>query len=199
MYHRETLQAVYVFTKAGVVKDDSTAASSRIVVWDEVMLLKGCRAFVLSLVVGVFSLSAHAEKAPAFTLFDQAGNSISLQDYRGSGLILHFWGTWCPYCKQLQPGLERLYRKYKGAGLQVLAVSIREAKEADPQGALKTLGVTFKTAINGDKVAKIYAVRGTPSSYFIDRNGKLVWATNSADPLNAEFESKIRLILNLDQ
>ncbi|NQZ31893.1 MAG: TlpA family protein disulfide reductase [Oceanospirillaceae bacterium] len=163
------------------------------------MLQTGCRALLLSLVIGIFSLSAHAAKAPAFILFDQAGSSISLDSYRGSGLILHFWGTWCPYCKKLQPGLERLSRKYKNAGLKVLAVSIRESEGANPEEVLKALNITFKTAVNGDKVAKMYGVVGTPSSYFISRDGMLLWTTHSADPWNKEFESKIRLILNLDQ
>ncbi len=122
------------------------------------------------------SLSSHvlAYKAPDFTLFDQAGNSITLKDYRGKGLIIHFWGSWCPFCKDLQPGLDILYRKYKKSGLEVLAVSIGESPVADPQKALSELGVSFKTAVKGDKVARIYNVAGTPASYFINRVGEVV-------------------------
>ena len=49
-----------------------------------------------------------ADTAPDFTLSEADGNEVSLADYKGRLLMLHFWATWCPYCKKLQPGLQRL-------------------------------------------------------------------------------------------
>ncbi len=151
------------------------------------------------LVMSSLSTSVFAYKAPDFRLFDQAGNSYTLKDYRGKGLIIHFWGSWCPFCKELQPGLDVLYRKYKKSGLEVLAVSIGESPVADPQQSLKDLGVSFKTVIKGDKVARNYHVAVTPTTYFINRVGEVVWVTNTANAFDPEVEAHIRLILNLDQ
>lgn len=162
-------------------------------------LNKWLKAMLCLFVMSSLSSSVLAYKAPDFTLFDQSGNSITLKDYRGKGLIIHFWGSWCPFCKELQPGLDVLYRKYKKSGLEVLAVSIGESPIADPEKALRALGVSFKTAVNGDKVARIYNVAGTPASYFINRVGEVVWVTNTANAFDPEVEAKIRLILNLDQ
>ncbi len=153
----------------------------------------------LTVLLIVFSGSVHAAKAPDFTVFDQSGNSISLIDYRGKGVVLHFWGTWCPFCRDLQPGLDRLYRKYKGSGLEVLGISIREETGVNPEIVLKELGVSFKTAVNGDNIARMYDVPGTPATFFIDRRGELIWKTHSSNADSPEFEANIRLILYLDQ
>lgn len=154
---------------------------------------------VLLLLLTTFPLFVQADKAPDFILLDQNGSSITLKEYRGKGLILHFWGTWCPFCRQLQPGLERLYRKYKNSGLEVLAVSIRESDKAQPAQVLADLGISFRTALNGDKVAKIYQVPGTPTTFFIDRRGQVVWKTHIANPNDPLLEKMTRKILALDQ
>ncbi|MEH6445451.1 MAG: TlpA disulfide reductase family protein [Oceanospirillaceae bacterium] len=154
---------------------------------------------LLCLIIVFYTNITYAQKAPDFTLFDQAGNTITLKAYRGKGVILHFWGTWCPFCKELQPGLERLYKKYHKSGLEVLAISIGESAGANPQQVLKALGVTFKTAVQGDKVARMYDVPGTPSTFFINREGDIIWKTNSSNAVKPEIEAYVRLILNLDQ
>ncbi|OUS39586.1 hypothetical protein A9R01_01070 ['Osedax' symbiont bacterium Rs2_46_30_T18] len=143
--------------------------------------------------------SARAEPAADFQLFDQAGNPISLQDYRGKALILHFWGTWCPFCHELQPKLDRLYRKYKNSGLEVLAISIREQRAANPQQVLAELGVSFPTAVKGDNVAKMYGVPGTPTTFFINREAQILWKTHSAKASDSQLELQARRILNLDK
>ncbi|EPJ55934.1 MAG: hypothetical protein OFPI_01860 [Osedax symbiont Rs2] len=143
--------------------------------------------------------SARAEPAANFQLFDQAGKSISLQDYRGKALILHFWGSWCPFCRELQPKLDRLYRKYKNSGLEVLAISIGEQPTADPQQVLAELGISFITAVKGDNVARMYGVPGTPSTFFIDREAQIRWKIHSATASDALLEREVRNILNLDK
>ena len=154
--------------------------------------------YALLLLLLFYMGSARAEPAADFQLFDQTGRPISLQDYRGKALILHFWGSWCPFCRELQPKLDRLYRKYKNSGLEVLAVSISEPPTANPQQVLAQLGISFVTAVNGDKVARIYAVPGTPSTFFIDRKAQILWKTHSAKVSDAELERQTRRILNLD-
>ena len=147
----------------------------------------------------IFSASGHAEKAPDFSLFDHSGNPITLKSYLGKGLVIHFWGTWCPFCKELQPGLDQLYRKYKASGLEVLGISIREAKGINPEQVLKSQGITFKTAVDGDKVAKMYDVPVTPSTFFIDREGEIVWKLHSSNIFISDMEEKVRSILYLDR
>ena len=79
---------------------------------------------------------------------------MSLADYRGRPLVLHFWATWCPYCKKLQPGLDRLRQRHVEQDLMVLGISFREDEGAEPQAVLQQRGLGFSTLVAGGKVAR---------------------------------------------
>ena len=51
--------------------------------------------------------------APDFTLTDMAGQQVSLSQYRGKVVILNFWATWCPPCREEMPSMEALYQKIR--------------------------------------------------------------------------------------
>ena len=150
---------------------------------------------IIAMSVMTLSLSAGPATAPAWTLKDANGYGVSLSDYQGKPLILHFWATWCPYCKKLQPGLERLYRKYKEDGLEVLGISWWEDEGALPQKVLEDRGYTFKTLVDGDAVANQYGVKGTPTTFFINKEGLVVWMTNGSDPDDPKLEEVVRGML----
>ena len=144
------------------------------------------RKYLLSLALSVSLLSVPAladiQTAPDFTLADAQGQQVSLADFKGRPLILHFWATWCPYCKKLQPGLEALAQDFEGEGLVLLGVSFREDEGIDPQAVLAERGHTFKTLVKGIEVSRIYGVRGTPTTLFIDSAGNIVGTTNTSAP-----------------
>ncbi|MEH6517975.1 MAG: TlpA disulfide reductase family protein [Halioglobus sp.] len=144
------------------------------------------RRFLLLLTLSISFLSiptlVSAEAAPDFTLSDVNGNRVSLADYKGRPLILHFWATWCPYCKKLQPGLERLSVEFENQGLALLGVSFREDEGVNPQAALTERGHSFKTLVKGIEVARLYGVKGTPTTLFIDSAGNIVGTTNTSAP-----------------
>jgi cytochrome c biogenesis protein CcmG/thiol:disulfide interchange protein DsbE len=146
------------------------------------MIKKFFLLFALS--VSLLSLPAlvSAETAPGFTLSDADGKRVSLADYKGRPLILHFWATWCPYCKKLQPGLERLSQEFEDQGVVLLGVSFREDEGVNPQAALAERGHSFKTLVKGIEVARLYGVRGTPTTLFIDSAGNIVGTTNTSAP-----------------
>src|SRR6056297_1909138 len=56
--------------------------------------------------------------APDFTLTDMQGRSVSLSDYRGQVVLVNFWATWCPPCREEMPSMETLYREQRTAGLE---------------------------------------------------------------------------------
>ena len=121
-------------------------------------------------------------KLPAFTLTMADGSQINSNDLIGKPYILHFWATWCPYCKKLQPGLDKIHQQYQQYGLQVIAVSFREDEGADPAQSLIERGHHFKTAIKADAIAAQLGIRGTPTTLFINKQGQLSWATSTSDP-----------------
>jgi len=63
-------------------------------------------------------------KAPAFTVRNLKGHRVQLADHKGKVIILNLWATWCGPCRIEMPGMEKLYRRYRTQGLEILAVSL---------------------------------------------------------------------------
>lgn len=145
------------------------------------------------------SSAVHAQPAPDWELKDAAGNTVRLADFRGKPLIMHFWATWCPYCKKLQPELDRLYLKYRDQGLALIAVSFREDEGAEPQTVLEKRGHHFKTLVNGDEVARLYGIKGTPTTLFMDKIGRIVLTTSTSNADDPTLEETARLLLELEK
>jgi len=113
--------------------------------------------------------------APAFTLQDGDGNPVSLADYKGKVVLLNFWGTWCPPCRQEMPSMEHLYKRLHDKGFVVLAVNQTETSE-DVFIYTSQLSVTPTFEILYDKksdVAAEYRVVGLPTTYLIDKKGNI--------------------------
>ena len=140
--------------------------------------------------------SMAANQAPDWTLKDASGQNVSLTDYRGKVLILHFWATWCPYCKRLQPGLDKLYLQYQDQGVELLGISFREDEGTNPQRVIIERGHSFKTLLNGEKVAGQYQVLGTPTTFIIDQKGEVRAVTNVSNPKELGFEKILKELLN---
>ena len=157
---------------------------------------------LLSLVV-LFSFTAFAgegkkesHQSPSWELYDESNRLIKSEQFAGKPLMIHFWATWCPYCKKLQPGLERLQKKYAEDGLQLIAISFWEDEGATPQKVLKERGLELKTLVNGDKVAKeLFKVKGTPTTFFIDAKGTIIAKTRVSDPDDPRLEKVVRMIV----
>jgi len=153
--------------------------------------------FIVSIIIQAVALAEQpiAAQAAHFSLKTELGAVISLGDYEGKPLVLHFWATWCPYCKKLQPGLDTLYLEYQKQGLEMVAISFWEDDGAKPQAELLKRGMHFTTLVDGDNVAKLYQVKGTPTTFFINKSGKVLWKTSNSDPDNPKLEQAIRAII----
>jgi thiol-disulfide isomerase/thioredoxin len=144
----------------------------------------------------MFSASASEyPTAPAWQLKTQEGKTISLSDYHGKPVILHFWATWCPYCKKLQPKLVELQQKYSDSGIEMVSISFNEDEGALPQDEIKARGYDFITAVNGESVVSLYGVKGTPTTFFINRQGKAIYKSASSDINNPKLELAVKEII----
>lgn len=151
---------------------------------------------------GLFTLAlllclpqAQAGTAPDFTLTTAGGESVSLADYRGQPVVLHFWASWCPACKHVQPGLQALADEYSERGLVLLGVNFAEDEGVEPQAVLAERGLTFQTLLQGEAVVESYGVKGTPTTYFIDREGEIQGMTNTYKPDDPELRELAAKIL----
>ncbi len=111
--------------------------------------------------------------ADDFTLTMADGTSFRLSQHRGKTVLVNFWATWCPPCREEMPALERLYRQHKDRGLVLVAVSIdADSKVVPPY--VKASKLTFPIALDPKaEVANKYGVRALPSSFVIDRQGTM--------------------------
>jgi cytochrome c biogenesis protein CcmG/thiol:disulfide interchange protein DsbE len=151
--------------------------------------------FVSILSFNVNANDNKANQAPNWTLKTQAVKSISLADYQGKPVILHFWATWCPYCKKLQPKLVELTEKYKNTGIEIVAISFSEDEGAKPQDSITQRGYQFITGVEGEKVAKLYGVKGTPTTFFINRSGQVVFKSTSSNINDPKLELAVKEII----
>ena len=115
--------------------------------------------------------------APGFSLADMDGETHALADYRGQVILLNFWATWCPPCRHEMPAMERLYQHYRDKGFVVLAVNQWE----DPDLVFAYTGElnvfpSFPILFDPQStVSQDYGVKGLPTSFVIDRDGRLVY------------------------
>ena len=137
---------------------------------------------LIALSLFLFTSIGLAQPAADFSLKTSTGKQISLADYQGQVVVIHFWATWCPYCKKLHPELNRLAKQYKDKNVNFIAISIWEDEGADPQGVINERGHKFETLINGDEITKLYGVNGTPTTVFIDAKGIVVGKSTQSDP-----------------
>ncbi len=112
--------------------------------------------------------------APDFTLPNPQGKKLSLRDYRGKLVFLNFWATWCTYCREEMPGMERLYREFKGRGLEILAVNVKD-KRSDALAFIKELKLSYTMMMDPEgEVGLLYGAWGMPASYLIDERGMVL-------------------------
>ncbi|MCU0766013.1 MAG: TlpA family protein disulfide reductase [Gammaproteobacteria bacterium] len=111
---------------------------------------------------------------PSFTLDDLAHRPVEFPaQARGEVVALRFWADWCPFCESEMTQLEPVYRKYRDRGLRILAVNVRQ-DPATAERFVRRLGVSYETLLDVDgRVSRRYGVIGLPTTFFIDREGRL--------------------------
>jgi peroxiredoxin len=139
--------------------------------------------------------------APDFALPDTDGNLRRLSSLRGRVVLLNFWATWCPPCRAEMPSLEALYQSYRHQGLEVVAVAsdVRGVELVQPFMAQHHL--TFLPLLDtSSHVTRLYGVTTLPTSYVLDREGRLVTVEiGSRDWSTAEARSLITSLLETDR
>ena len=111
--------------------------------------------------------------APDFTLPSLTGKAVRLSDFRGhKAVLINFWATWCAPCRLELPTMEKAYQKYKGKGLEILAVSVDAGPKSSVKNFMEELGLSFPALLDPDmKVFQLYRLFAIPASFLIDKQG----------------------------
>ena len=136
---------------------------------------------VLIFALAIFMLSACSQgsaievgaSAPDFSLVDINGNTVSLSAFNGKVIILDFFASWCPPCRQEIPGFIELEKTYGAEGFAMIGVSV-EGADAAKKFAGK-MDINYPILVDDGKVSKAYGpIRSIPTTFIIDKSGKIV-------------------------
>lgn len=113
------------------------------------------------------------DEAPDFLLMDLSGEERQLSDYKGKGVFLNFWGTWCEPCKEEMPHMEKMSQEYKEKGVEILAVNVGES-DFQVRTFMEQYKLTFPIVIDsGKEVQKAYGINPLPTTFMINPEGKV--------------------------
>jgi len=114
-------------------------------------------------------------QAAEFTLLDIDDKTHSLLKYRGRVVIVNFWATWCPPCRDELPSMERAWKIFKKHDVVLLGINVGEDADTIFEFTAN-YPVTFPLLLDLDsKVTKSYPVIGLPTSYVIDPEGRIIY------------------------
>nr|WP_266095233.1 thiol-disulfide oxidoreductase ResA [Gracilibacillus oryzae] len=117
---------------------------------------------------------SEGDYAPNFSLETLQGERVELKDYRGEGVFLNFWGTWCKPCEREMPYMEEEYKNFKDQGVEILAVNIEES-DLIVQNFVDRFNLSFPILMDRDgEVTGKYKIGPIPTTFLIDKNGKVV-------------------------
>ncbi|MCX5677812.1 MAG: TlpA disulfide reductase family protein [Candidatus Omnitrophica bacterium] len=136
------------------------------------------KAFIL--LVPVFLLCACAKGygeapsvAPDISLRDMNGNTVKLSDFKGKVIILDFFATWCPPCRQEIPDFIALQKQHAEQGFVMIGVSLTPQEDVKPFA--EKLGMNYTILIGDDKANAAYGpIRSIPTTFIIDKKFNIV-------------------------
>lgn len=126
----------------------------------------------------VRELALIGKPAPVLQVEDWAsGEATSLEALRGKVVLVNFWQTWCPHCREELPHLSEMYRTYRGQGLEIIGATKNDKRQDEEKlrEFLEENPLPFPIARVNPRSSRDYAVTGIPAAALVDRQGIVVW------------------------
>ena len=120
------------------------------------------------------AVSVEQRLAPDFHKQSLDGAEIRLSDLRGKAVLLDFWASWCPPCRDEAPALSQVYRDLQGEDLEFIGVALDENING-ALGHIQEFGLQYPNVWDSEGLLAIsYGVARLPVKFFIDADGKVV-------------------------
>lgn len=111
--------------------------------------------------------------APDFTLTDFDGRTVTLSELRGQVVIINFWASWCPPCREEAAYLEQTWRKYEGEGVIFIGVDWVDT-EKEALAYIDEFDLTYFNGPDiGTRIAQAYNIQGVPETFYVAKDGEL--------------------------
>ena len=130
-------------------------------------------ALVLAIVLDVSAIDEEGQPAPRFHAKTLTGETFTNDSTKGKVVLLQFWTTWCPYCKEEQPLVDAIDKELAPKGVVVLAINVAESKKKVKQYLQQTPRSCRVVLTEDTNLAAMYQANAYPIYIVIDREGKI--------------------------
>ena len=139
------------------------------------------------------TLIKKGDKAPDFTVEMVDGEQITLSKLKGKVVVVNFWATWCPPCRQELKVVEKeLINRFKGKDFVFLPISRGEVKKT-VEAFRKQNGYTFPMGLDPKQtIYKKYASNYIPRNFVVGKDGKVIYVSVGYEP--KEFAEMVEVI-----
>ncbi len=149
---------------------------------------------VLVIALAIPGFAADSGPAPDFTLKGVDGNDLTLSSLKGKVVIIDFWATWCPPCREEIPGFIELYKKYKDQGLEIIGISV-DKDENKLKKFVADNGVNYPIVSFTKDVTEAYGgIQSIPTTFILDHQLNIV-GKHVGFVETAAFEKEIEPLL----
>lgn len=129
----------------------------------------------------------------SFKLKSIDGETVNLEDYKGSYLLIDFWASWCPPCKQAIPYIVEFFNKYAGDNFYIIGIGL---ENENPLFAYaKKENIPYLVLVGNRDIANYYGIQAIPTLVLLDPEGKIVYKNvGFSEEEMAKLEGKIKEI-----
>ncbi len=144
--------------------------------------------------MGFTPATTKEKTAPDFQRRNLDGQLVALSDSRGKPVLVNFWATWCPPCREEMPYLQQVYDEWTAKGLVLLAVDIGETPAVVTKYFAEN-NLSMPVLFDSDeKVARKYNISGIPTTLLIDKDGIIRKTQIGAYPNKEAIEKDLNVI-----
>ncbi len=163
--------------------------------------LRAIHRIAIALVVGALAVAGYfafgsQQRAPDATFTLLSGQKLSTADLKGKVYLVNFWATSCTTCMHEMPQMVQTYNRFKGQGLEFVAVAMNYDAPMYVTNYAQTRQLPFKVAMDDGSAARQFGnVQLTPTTFVIDRNGKIL-KRYVGEPQFAELDQLLQKALS---
>lgn len=139
--------------------------------------------------------SSASAPSPSWKLNDVEGHPVTSEQFRGKVVILDFWATWCPPCRQEIPGFVALQKQYGDRGLVVIGVSLDQKGPPVVKDFMEQFGMNYPVVMGDQAMVDAFGgIEGIPTTFIINRQGHIM-AKHVGYADQQTFEAAIKPLL----